>query len=60
MSRPAAEPARELDAGDILAYLRRHPEFLGEHPEAMRLLRPPARDSCSDFKAFRQGAPSSC
>lgn len=55
MSRLAAEPARELDAADILAYLRRHPEFLGEHPEAMRLLRPPARDSGAgvlDFQHF--------
>ncbi|HVH81927.1 MAG TPA: DUF484 family protein, partial [Stellaceae bacterium] len=46
---------REIDARDVLAYLRRHPEFLDEHPEALRLLRPPSReigDGVVDFQHF--------
>ena len=50
---PNAPPA--LDGRDIVAYLRRHPEFLDEHPEALRLLRPPGRDvgeGVVDFQRF--------
>lgn len=49
------EAARELDARDVLGYLRRHPAFLDEHPEALRLLRPPGReigDGVVDFQHF--------
>ncbi len=49
------EPAREIDAAAVLAYLRSHPEFLDEHPEAIALLRPPARDTGAgvlDFQHF--------
>ena len=43
------------EARDVLAYLRRHPDFLDEHPEALRLLRPPGReigDGVVDFQHF--------
>jgi uncharacterized protein len=51
----ADDAARELDAREILGYLRRHPEFLDAHPEAVRLLRPPSRaigDGVVDFQQF--------
>jgi uncharacterized protein YigA (DUF484 family) len=52
----AREPgAQEIDARDVMAYLRRHPDFLDEHPEALRLLRPPSRevgDGVVDFQHF--------
>jgi uncharacterized protein YigA (DUF484 family) len=52
----AREPAgRETDARDVIAYLRRHPDFLDSHPEALRLLRPPTReigDGVVDFQQF--------
>jgi uncharacterized protein len=50
------EVARQnIEARDVLAYLRQHPEFLDEHPEALRLLRPPGReigDGVIDFQHF--------
>ena len=65
-TRPARDPAapaalarelagREIDARDVLAYLRHHPDFLDEHPEALRLLRPPCREfgeGVVDFQHF--------
>jgi uncharacterized protein len=65
-TRPARDPAapaelvrevarQNLEARDVLAYLRRHPEFLDEHPEAVRLLRPPGREigeGVVDFQHF--------
>jgi uncharacterized protein len=63
--RPARDPApaavardiagREIEARDVIAYLRRHPDFLDEHPEALRLLCPPGReigDGVVDFQHF--------
>jgi uncharacterized protein YigA (DUF484 family) len=51
-----AEPApSEPSARDVLLYLRRHPEFLDRHPDALRLLRPPIRDGGDgvlDFQHF--------
>lgn len=47
--------AREIDARDVMAYLRRHPDFLDQHPGAARLLRPPGReigDGVVDFQQF--------
>ena len=44
-----------IEARDVLAYLRRHPDFLDEHPEALRLLRPAGReigDGVVDFQHF--------
>jgi hypothetical protein len=46
---------RDIEARDVMAYLRRHPDFLDEHPEAVRLLRPPGRevgDGVIDFQHF--------
>jgi len=46
---------REITAREVMGYLRRHPEFLDEHPEALRLLRPPSRDvgeGIVDFQHF--------
>jgi uncharacterized protein YigA (DUF484 family) len=55
---PAAGPpddTGEISSRAVMAYLRRHPEFLDEHPEALRLLRPPSRevgDGVVDFQRF--------
>jgi len=63
-ARDAAAPAEiakgeiakgEIDSREVIAYLRRHPDFLDEHPEALRLLRPPSReigDGVVDFQYF--------
>jgi hypothetical protein len=51
----AAESPAELGGRDVVAYLRRHPDFLENHPEALRLLRTPSRklgDDVSDFQHF--------
>jgi uncharacterized protein YigA (DUF484 family) len=52
-----AEPvgAAEIGARDVVAYLRRHPDFLERCPDALRLLRPPAREAGAgvvDFQHF--------
>jgi uncharacterized protein YigA (DUF484 family) len=50
-----AAPPSEPQARDVLHYLRRHPEFLDRHPEALHLLRPPLRDGGDgvlDFQHF--------
>ena len=47
--------AVEIGARDVLSFLRRHPDFLDSHPEALRLLRPPQRDGGDgvlDFQHF--------
>jgi uncharacterized protein YigA (DUF484 family) len=49
------DEASELGSRAVLAYLQRHPQFLDEHPEALRLLRPPSRDvgdGVVDFQRF--------
>ncbi|HEX3954922.1 MAG TPA: DUF484 family protein [Stellaceae bacterium] len=51
-----AEPAVETSARDVIAYLRRHPDFLDRHPEALRLLRAPTREvgeRVLDFQHFQ-------
>jgi uncharacterized protein YigA (DUF484 family) len=51
----AAEASGEIGARDIIAYLRRHPDFLEQHPEALRLLRAPSRElgeGVFDFQHF--------
>lgn len=51
----AAAPARPLGSREVLAYLRDHPNFLERHPEALRLLRPPSRQTAEgvvDFQHF--------
>jgi uncharacterized protein YigA (DUF484 family) len=47
--------APETGSREVIAYLRGHPEFLDQHPEALRLLRPPGRevgDGVVDFGQF--------
>jgi uncharacterized protein YigA (DUF484 family) len=49
------EVGRELEAREVISFLRRNPDFLDEHPEALRLLRPPTReigDGVVDFQHF--------
>lgn len=49
-------PTADVAARDVIAYLRRHPDFLESHPEALRLLRAPAReigDDVFDFQHFQ-------
>jgi len=51
----APEASGEIGARDVLGYLRRHPDFLERHPEALRLLRAPSRelgDGVFDFQHF--------
>ena len=51
----AAEASGEIGARDVIAYLRRHPDFLEKHPEALRLLRAPSRElgeGVFDFQHF--------
>jgi uncharacterized protein YigA (DUF484 family) len=51
----SSDEAGEIGSREVMAYLRRHPEFLDEHPEALRLLRPPSRevgDGVVDFQRF--------
>jgi hypothetical protein len=51
----SSDEPRELSSRAVIAYLLRHPEFLDEHPEALRALRPPSRDvgdGVVDFQRF--------
>ncbi|MGH7056211.1 MAG: DUF484 family protein [Stellaceae bacterium] len=51
----AAAPAEAVGAREVVAYLRSHPNFLERHPEALRLLRPPSRqtdEGVVDFQHF--------
>ncbi|HEV2099386.1 MAG TPA: DUF484 family protein [Stellaceae bacterium] len=44
-----------IDAGDVIGYLREHPDFLQRHPEALHLVRAPSRDNGDgvlDFQHF--------
>jgi uncharacterized protein YigA (DUF484 family) len=49
--------APELPGGiggrDVILYLRKHPEFLDRHPEALRLLRAPTREVGEDVFDFQ-------
>ena len=52
---PAPVRHAEIGARDVLGYLREHPDFLNRHPDALRLLRAPARetgDGVLDFQHF--------
>ena len=52
---PLPPQQSEIGARDVIAYLREHPDFLDRHPEALRLVRPPARkagDGVLDFQHF--------
>jgi uncharacterized protein len=51
----AAAAPGEIGARDVIAYLRRHPDFLERHPEALRLMRAPSRElgeGVFDFQHF--------
>jgi len=53
---PAPPLPGEIGGRDVVAYLRRHPDFLDRHPEALRLLRAPSRevgDHVLDFQHFQ-------
>ena len=59
--RPGSEPAAarevppEIGARDVVAYLRRHPDFLDRHPEALRALGAARRElgaEVFDFQHF--------
>ncbi len=39
-----ARPSEALDATQVLEYLRRHPDFLVNNPDAVLMLAPPGRD----------------
>lgn len=55
MTRLASDAAREIDGSEVIAYLREHPDFLDDHPEGLRLLRPPGRKISGgvlDFQHF--------
>jgi uncharacterized protein YigA (DUF484 family) len=52
---PAADAPGEIGAREVIAYLRRHPDFLERHPEALRLMRAPSRElgeGVFDFQHF--------
>ena len=54
-SRPLPAEPTTFGASDVIAYLRQHPDFLERHPDALRLLRPPSRntgDGVLDFQHF--------
>jgi uncharacterized protein YigA (DUF484 family) len=54
-SSPAAARPAEIGAREVMAYLRQHPDFLDRHPDALQLLRAPARqngDGILDFQHF--------
>jgi uncharacterized protein YigA (DUF484 family) len=63
--KPVPEPApgttepQPIGGRDVIAYLRRHPDFLDRHPEALRILHAPTRnvapesgDEVLDFQHF--------
>ena len=52
----APEAPGEIGGRDVIAYLRRHPDFLDRHPEALQLLRAPTREvgeGVYDFQHFQ-------
>ena len=49
----AAEATAEIGGREVIAYLRRHPDFLERHPEALPLLRSPTREIGEDVYDFQ-------
>ena len=43
-SLPAPQPAAGPSASDVVAFLKRHPDFLNKHPELLGVLTPPKVD----------------
>jgi uncharacterized protein YigA (DUF484 family) len=55
-SAASPEVPGQISSRDVLTYLRRHPDFLTRHPEALSLLRGPVRelgDGVQDFQHFQ-------
>ena len=55
-SAASPEVPGQIGGRDVLAYLRRHPDFLTRHPEALSLLRGPVRElgeGVRDFQHFQ-------
>jgi len=50
---PAPELPGEIGGREVIAYLRKHPDFLDRHPEALRLLRAPTREVGEDVFDFQ-------
>jgi len=50
---PPADRSGEIGGREVIAYLRRHPDFLDRHPEALPLLRGPAREIGEDVFDFQ-------
>ena len=51
----SSEAPGEIGSRDVIAYLRRHPDFLERHPEALRLMQAPSRElghGVFDFQHF--------
>lgn len=53
-SGPATARPSEIGAREVMAYLRQHPDFLERQPDALRLLRPPARQNGEGVLDFQQ------
>lgn len=53
-AQPASDGPGNTRAADVIAYLRKNPNFLEKHPQALRLLRAPSRDGDDvlDFQHF--------
>jgi uncharacterized protein YigA (DUF484 family) len=54
-TREAALGEATIAAADVTAYLRRHPDFLAEHPELLAILTPPSHrrgDNIVDMQHF--------
>lgn len=54
-SKAVEDPAEGPDAEAVAAFLRRHPEFLNEHPDLLSTLTPPERrqgESVVDFQGY--------
>jgi hypothetical protein len=51
---PQSSRTSAIQAADVIAYLREHPDFLDRHPDALHLLRAPNRsgDGVLDFQHF--------
>ncbi len=50
---PPAEAPSEIAGRDVIAYLRRHPDFLDRHPEVLPLLHAPSREIGEDVYDFQ-------
>jgi uncharacterized protein len=51
---PSTAQPNETGAREVMTYLRDHPDFLDRHPDALRLLRTPSRQSGDGVVDFQQ------